>query len=44
MNTLTHFGTLFGETPTIVGLTALTVVVFRLVFHRWRESVFLAIW
>jgi membrane-associated phospholipid phosphatase len=42
-NTLTHIGTLFGETPTIVGLTAVTVVVFRLVFHRWRESVLLMI-
>ena len=41
--TLTHIGTLFGETPTIVGLTAVTVVVFRLAFHRWRESVILAI-
>jgi undecaprenyl-diphosphatase len=41
--TLTHLGTLFGETPTIVGLTAITVVVFRVVFHRWRESVILAI-
>ena len=41
--TLTHIGTLFGETPTIIGLTAITVVVFRLVFHRWRESVILAI-
>jgi undecaprenyl-diphosphatase len=41
--TLTHWGTLFGETPTIIGLTALTVVLFRVVFHRWRESVVLAI-
>jgi membrane-associated phospholipid phosphatase len=41
--TLTHIGTLFGETPTIVGLTAITVVVFRVVFHRWRESVILAL-
>jgi membrane-associated phospholipid phosphatase len=41
--TLTHLGTLFGETPTIVGLTAVTVVVFRVVFHRWRESVLLMI-
>jgi undecaprenyl-diphosphatase len=40
---LTHYGTLFGETPTIVGLTALTAVVFRIVFKRWRESVFLVI-
>jgi undecaprenyl-diphosphatase len=42
-NTLTHIGTLFGETPTIIGLTAVTVVVFRVVFHRWRESVLLMI-
>jgi membrane-associated phospholipid phosphatase len=41
--TLTHIGTLFGETPTIIGLTTVTVVAFRLVFHRWRESVILAI-
>ena len=41
--TLTHFGTLFGETPTIIGLTAITVIVFRIVFHRWRESVILAV-
>jgi membrane-associated phospholipid phosphatase len=41
--TLTHIGTLFGETPTIVGLTAITVVAFRAVFHRWRESVILAL-
>jgi len=40
-DTLTHFGTLFGETPTIVGLTALTAVVFRVAFRRWRESVLL---
>jgi undecaprenyl-diphosphatase len=43
VNTLTHIGTLFGETVTIVGLTAITVVVFRIVFHRWRESVFLVV-
>jgi membrane-associated phospholipid phosphatase len=43
LNTLTHIGTLFGETVTIVGLTAITFVVFRVVFHRWRESVVLLI-
>jgi membrane-associated phospholipid phosphatase len=43
LNTLTHIGTLFGETVTIVGLTAITFVVFRVVFHRWRESVILLI-
>lgn len=41
--TLTHLGTLFGETPTIVGLTTVTAVVFRVVFHRWRESVLLVL-
>ena len=41
--TLTHLGTLFGETPTIVGLTAVTAVIFRVVFHRWRESVLLVL-
>jgi membrane-associated phospholipid phosphatase len=39
--TLTHYGTLLGETPTIVGLTALTAAAFRVAFHRWRESVLL---
>ena len=41
--TLTRLGSLLGETPTIVGLTALTAVVFRAVFHRWRESVLLVL-
>lgn len=41
LNTLTHLGTLFGETVTIVAATAITVVIFRAVFHRWRESVIL---
>jgi membrane-associated phospholipid phosphatase len=43
LNTLTHLGTLFGETITIVACTTLTVVIFRVVFHRWRESVILTI-
>lgn len=41
--TITHIGTLFGETPTIIALTTVTVIVFRVVFHRWRESVILAL-
>jgi len=40
---VTHWGTLLGETPTIVGLTALTAIIFRAVFHRWRESVLLVL-
>ena len=39
--TLTQFGTLFGETLTIVALTAATAGVFRVVYRRWRESVLL---
>jgi membrane-associated phospholipid phosphatase len=37
--TLTGIFTLLAETPTIVVLTAVAAVVFRLAFHRWRESV-----
>jgi membrane-associated phospholipid phosphatase len=40
---LTELGTLLGETPTIVGLTALTALAFRIAFHRWRESVLLVL-
>ena len=38
-NQVTSVFTLLAETPTIVALTAVAAVVFRLVFHRWRESV-----
>ena len=36
---VTSILTLFAETPTIVALTAVAAAIFRLVFHRWRESV-----
>lgn len=36
---LTHWASLLGETPTIIGLTVLVAIVFRAVFKRWRESV-----
>lgn len=36
---VTSLLTLLAETPTIVALTAVAAVVFRLVFGRWRESV-----
>ncbi len=42
-NDLTHYGSLLGETPTIIGLTALAAIVFRVVFRRWRESVLLVL-
>jgi membrane-associated phospholipid phosphatase len=37
--TITGLFTVLAETPTIIALTAVAAVVFRLVFHRWRESV-----
>jgi len=45
-NTLTDFGSSLSDTPYIVGLTAIFVIVFRLVLKRWRESIFLiaAVW
>ncbi|MEV1243974.1 phosphatase PAP2 family protein [Nonomuraea sp. NPDC050022] len=45
-NTLTDFGTSLSDTPYIVALTAIAAIVFRLVYKRWRESIFLiaAVW
>ncbi|MGW0808703.1 phosphatase PAP2 family protein [Nonomuraea sp. NPDC002799] len=45
-NTLTDFGSSLSDTPYIVGLTALAAIICRLVFKRWRESIFLvaAVW
>src|SRR3954452_16964824 len=45
-NTLTDYGTSLSDTPYIVALTALAAILFRLVYKRWRESVFLiaAVW
>ncbi len=40
---LTHYGSLLGETPTIIGLTALVAIIFRVVFRRWRESVLIVL-
>ena len=41
--TLTEYGTLLGETPVIVGLTALAALVLRLVYQRWREPLILVV-
>jgi membrane-associated phospholipid phosphatase len=38
-NFLTGLFTTLAQTPTIVALTAVAAVAFRLVFKRWRESV-----
>jgi membrane-associated phospholipid phosphatase len=45
-NNLTDFGSSLSDTPYIVALTAVAALVFRLVYRRWRESVFLvaAVW
>jgi membrane-associated phospholipid phosphatase len=43
LNTATHVFTYLAETPTIVALTAVAAVVFRLVFRRWRESVYVVL-
>ncbi|TYB61805.1 phosphatase PAP2 family protein [Nonomuraea sp. PA05] len=45
-NTATDLGSSLSDTPYIVALTAVMAIVFRLWFHRWRESVFLvaAVW
>jgi len=41
--TLTDHLTLLGETPVIVGLTALGALVLRLVHRRWREPLILVV-
>ena len=41
--TLTHIGTMFAETPTIVALTVVAAVALRVAYRRWRESVFLVL-
>ncbi|MFI6325573.1 phosphatase PAP2 family protein [Nonomuraea sp. NPDC050556] len=45
-NVFTDYGTHLSDTPYIVALTALTAIAFRLVYKRWRESIFLvaAVW
>jgi undecaprenyl-diphosphatase len=45
-NTVTDYGSSLSDTPYIVALTAVAAIAFRLVFRRWRESVFLvaAVW
>ncbi|GAA3159793.1 hypothetical protein GCM10010486_27300 [Nonomuraea roseoviolacea subsp. carminata] len=45
-NTLTDFGSSLSDTPYIVALTAIAAIAFRLMYGRWRESIFLivAVW
>jgi membrane-associated phospholipid phosphatase len=41
-NTVTAVLTAMASTPVIIALTAVVAVAFRLAYHRWRESVYLA--
>ncbi|TMR14351.1 phosphatase PAP2 family protein [Nonomuraea turkmeniaca] len=45
-NGLTDFGSSLSDTPYIVALTVMAAIVFRRVYRRWRESIFLvaAVW
>ncbi|MER6000174.1 phosphatase PAP2 family protein [Nonomuraea angiospora] len=45
-NTLTDFGSSLSDTPYIVALTVIAAIVFRLVYRRWLESIFIvaAVW
>ena len=43
LTTATHLFTYLAETPTIVGLTAVAAVVFRIQYQRWHESIFLVL-
>ena len=40
-NRISGFFSLVGSTPVIIGVTAVTAIVLRLVLHRWREPLFL---
>ena len=42
-NTVTNAASLAGDTPVAIGMSVLTFVVLRLVLHRWRESILLAV-
>jgi undecaprenyl-diphosphatase len=42
-NTVTHVFTYFAETPTIIALTAVAAIACRIVFRRWRESVYVVL-
>lgn len=40
-NSVTGFLSTLASTPVIIGLLLVTMVIFRIVYHRWRESAFL---
>lgn len=41
--TVSEWGTLLGETPVVVALTAVAAAVFRYVYGRWRDAVLLVL-
>ncbi|MEP6528212.1 MAG: phosphatase PAP2 family protein [Nocardioidaceae bacterium] len=42
-NTMTNAASVAGDTPAAIGMSVLAFVVLRLVLHRWREAVLLAV-
>lgn len=43
LNRVTHLGTLLAETFSVMAIAVVAVVIFRLWFGRWRESVVVAV-
>jgi membrane-associated phospholipid phosphatase len=42
-NTVTNVASVAGDTPAAIGISVLAFIVLRLVLHRWREPVLLAV-
>lgn len=42
-NTVTNAASVAGDTPAAIGMSVLAFVVLRLVLHRWREAMLLAV-
>ncbi len=40
-NEVTHYGSMLSDTPVIIVVTTIMAILFRVVYRRWRESVFL---
>ncbi|MEO6713591.1 MAG: phosphatase PAP2 family protein [Mycobacteriales bacterium] len=40
-NTVTSFFSTLASTPAIIAMLLITMLIFRIVYHRWRESAFL---
>ncbi|GIH61408.1 hypothetical protein Msi02_22250 [Microbispora siamensis] len=40
-NEVTHYASMLSDTPVIIVVTTIMAILFRVVYRRWRESVFL---